>query len=322
MNRTRRMIYDPENIFECSLLQPDDLCDSSMMVTMEDISKVLGTTTLDENEIEKILIEPRLNASGIERLQKAIVEWKQLCELPPHPNLESLMFAIHSSGQKTLAERLRKEYGKRHQVCLYFITKKRMPSLLEEAENIAMLSFERKLKMIEQIASAICFLHSRRVGHGRLEISYISVSRKCDGESWNVKINGHGFWNTRLMAPDFVVHSTINTYCSPEQLSIRSPTDPRLAYDADCIEKFDIYAFGLIAFFIATGIEPWDHLETDRYKRNLAVWDAIFEEMPWTNDAMDKCEPRLLKICLDCIQRDPSSRPTMKEIAQRVKELM
>jgi serine/threonine protein kinase len=147
-----------------------------------------------------------------------------------------------------------------------------------------------------QIATAIKDIHLRRVTHGDVHPGNIFIS--TDSEARAILIDfGEAFvatpgnnWRVRKK----------NTYLAPER------SGARLYFN----EKVDVYSFGMLLLYLATGSDREISLE-HRPGRHRA---HIHERILAVNPSIVRDEPRVLDVIGKSTARDPTDRPTMTDI--------
>ncbi len=95
----------------------------------------------------------------------------------------------------------------------------------------------------------------------------------------------------------------------------------------------DVYAFGGIATFVLSGVEPWSSVSTipgimkQLSRKDVvsslsgsipdAVRNAAFSQSLWLDQAQS-----LLELITQCLSIKPEARPTMQEVALRLREVV
>jgi serine/threonine protein kinase len=109
-----------------------------------------------------------------------------------------------------------------------------------------------------QIAKAMAYIHdlAEPVIHGDLKSENILVS-KCGilGDVCQYFVKVADFGSAKLLNPSSPFRASGGTtkYAAPEVLRARSEGDLAIS----CPQKLDVYSFGIVAFEVLTGLEPY-----------------------------------------------------------------
>jgi len=135
------------------------------------------------------------------------------------------------------------------------------------------------------IAHGLHFLHSSQVTHRDLKTSNILLSR--DGNT--AKIGDVGL--SRSMLTDLQSsNATVGTFCYAA---------PELLMGERCTEAIDLFSFGVCLWEVVTGQIP-----TRGYMRDV--------------DVPKECPEEIRQLIADCMESDPSKRPTAEELVRRI----
>ena len=77
--------------------------------------------------------------------------------------------------------------------------------------------------------------------------------------------------------------------------------------------KADIWSFGITAIELATGSAPYQQLHP------LKVMKSILELPPPKLEGVPHLDPQLSKLVAECLQKDPTKRPTIDQIITKYK---
>ncbi|KAL2621977.1 hypothetical protein R1flu_002182 [Riccia fluitans] len=175
-------------------------------------------------------------------------------------------------------------------------------------KNVEVLSWEKRMRILCGVASALAFLHEdweQRVVHRDVKASNVMLDAH-----FNARLGDFGFARSYDHSEDASTTNHIAGtmgYIAPELFINRRPT-----------EKTDLYSFGVLALVIGTGIRASGFVED----RPLVdhVWH-LHEE----NRLLDAADARLgakfslgemsvvLQVGLLCAHPDAYSRPTMRQ---------
>jgi serine/threonine protein kinase len=160
------------------------------------------------------------------------------------------------------------------------------------------------LAIAKNIAIAIDDFHRRRVTHADIHPGNIFIDL---GKSQRVIFIDFG--EAFLATPDR--HSrrrNPNPYLAPERLG------PRFLLT----EQVDVYSFGILLLYLATGVEKY--IESDRvpgdYRR--IVYDEVQTRNP---KLLSRNEPRILDVIARSISRDPADRPRMSDVCEALEDI-
>eukprot|EP00955_Chlamydomonas_euryale_P014123 152129-Chlamydomonas_euryale.AAC.6 len=80
-------------------------------------------------------------------------------------------------------------------------------------------------------------------------------------------------------------------------------------------EKSDVYSYGVILYELATGEEPWGHLQNPMVVVGAVGFNHQRLELP------DDLQPELRQLVSECWHEQPSARPSFGEVLDRLSEL-
>ncbi|XP_057751304.1 uncharacterized protein LOC130969546 [Arachis stenosperma] len=167
--------------------------------------------------------------------------------------------------------------------------------------NTPKLDWRRRVHMALDIARGVNYLHhcNPPIIHRDLKSSNLLVDK-----NWTVKVCDFGL--SRLKHETFLTTKTgrgTPQWMAPEVLR-NEPSD----------EKSDVYSFGVILWELATEKIPWDNLNSMQVIGAVGFMDQRLE-IPKDVD------PRWASIIESCWHRDPASRPTFRELLEKLREL-
>lgn len=193
---------------------------------------------------------------------------------------------------------------------------------------------EQAAEVVEEVASSIASLHEAGIFHGGLRPSNIYITGDTGGSR---KIAIGDFGQVFMGGLQFLEAGEPLFYASPEQMETGDFSDD-LGY------RWDVYAFGAIAFQMLTGHLP----RLDRLRQQVEQNPAALHSIPaisygtlsglteqflkqlesekpveWPDAAPDRRSKRLREIIQDCLWFDPNRRrASMQEVAIELKEIL
>lgn len=159
------------------------------------------------------------------------------------------------------------------------------------------------MKYLKQTASAMCFIHYCSIVHRDLKTQNILIDNNN-----NVKLCDFGLAKNKVY---YVVKfknelgwgsgkfSGTPTYMAPELFE-------KKAYD----EKVDVFAFGTVMWEVLVRKVPYEGFEVSDIKKRTMLGEDMF--IPKT------VNPELGKLINSCRAVNPESRPTFKEIVEKL----
>lgn len=149
------------------------------------------------------------------------------------------------------------------------------------------------LKILKEVAFALDYIHSQHVMsepivHGGLKLGNILLSEKKDG-SYHIKLSDTGL--VGLLGSNFVLAHMVKTLSNALESGVKSANakrnfiqtlaflapEQRFSEDTKGTFKSDIYAFGVLAYFLLMGYLPEGNfaLPSTVYKNSGTDWDMI-----------------------------------------------
>jgi serine/threonine protein kinase len=168
--------------------------------------------------------------------------------------------------------------------------------------NLKNFNWLIKLKVLENIISDLKEIHQKQMIHCNLHTGNILVK----GVYWvfshnNITISDVGLYGDAGNIDDTKIYGVM-PYVAPEVLRGKLHT-----------QESDVYSFGMIMYFIATGRQPFANRAHDQ---NLAL-DICKNIRPETNvPEIPVCYIELMKKCWDS---DPKRRPNVTEIEELIR---
>ncbi|KAJ8594250.1 kinase-like protein [Rhizopogon salebrosus TDB-379] len=124
------------------------------------------------------------------------------------------------------------------------------------AKNFTQLTVERKFRILQQVATAIEYLHSKDIVHGDLTANNILIDLTC-----NVRVTDHGIL---AMCSELRSTSAIRSnvrWAAPESLEVSENEDPLPSPKP----ASDIYSFGCIMLQVMTGRPPYADIRSNHH---------------------------------------------------------
>lgn len=164
---------------------------------------------------------------------------------------------------------------------------------------------ERKkwLEIAIPIAKAIKELHSARVRHGDIHPGNIFIRREPPYTATLIDF-GEGF----AAIPDLVFRElNSKPHFAPERLEHRVPIN----------EQVDVYAFGILLLYLATGVSQTLDFNDNRSNPRSRIHDLIQK----ANPGLDADEPCISDIIARSTSADPTERPRMVDICRMLADI-
>ncbi|XP_068634426.1 uncharacterized protein [Aristolochia californica] len=169
-------------------------------------------------------------------------------------------------------------------------------------KNSQVLDIRRRIRMALDVARGMNYLHRRNppIVHRDLKSSNLLVDR-----NWTVKVGDFGL--SQLKKSAFLTAKSGRG--TPQWMA------PEILRNEPSNEKSDVYSFGVILWELMTESVPWTHLNALQVVGVVGFMDRRL-------DLPEDLDPRISSIIMDCWQSDPASRPSFRDILQRMAELI
>ncbi|XP_071527882.1 serine/threonine-protein kinase meng-po-like [Panulirus ornatus] len=161
---------------------------------------------------------------------------------------------------------------------------------------------EKTKKVVEQIASALEFVHSKDLVHRDVTLDNILV---FDEEMSRVKLSDFG--NTQRMGT-FVKKVNVRISCAPPEVR------KAICDDGYCVQSsHDAWQLGILIFVCLMGSYPWSSADiTDRHYKSWVAW---LKHKTTKAPPRFKCfTPRLLRLLRQLLEPRPEKRFGVKEV--------
>jgi len=184
---------------------------------------------------------------------------------------------------------------------IYFITMeyikgKNLNNIIDESEKI---DIKTNFKILNQILKGINKAHSKGIIHLDLKPGNILIDKND-----NVKITDFGISRTIKEKNDEQVLLGTPYYIAPEQFS-----------SEDMDQRADIYSFGIIAYKLLTGINPYKN-----YTFTQLLNKDKLKPPPSTKTINKKIPQKINKLILKCIKSNKNERPSNVKYIQKILE--
>lgn len=173
-------------------------------------------------------------------------------------------------------------------------------------DNNFNLNYREKVVFITKIAMALEYLHDNKVQHNHLSSCNVIVN-----DSMDPLLTDYGFKHVKETATIFLNYRNKNNYSAPEILKASKSTGNEET--GVSLLKADIYSFGLLAWEILTGIEPFG---VTQKKLNELVVDN--DKRPSVEGIKQYAVTGLIQ---KCWEREQRKRPEVSEIVMLLKSL-
>eukprot|EP01017_Pseudomicrothorax_dubius_P016836 TRINITY_DN1903_c0_g1_i4.p1 TRINITY_DN1903_c0_g1~~TRINITY_DN1903_c0_g1_i4.p1 ORF type:complete len:666 (+),score=89.85 TRINITY_DN1903_c0_g1_i4:40-2037(+) len=148
------------------------------------------------------------------------------------------------------------------------------------------------LQMLEQIASAMLYLHNSQICHCDLKSSNILLDKSfnaklCDFGLSRIKDEKKNYYKGRVGTPNWMA--------------------PEIMREEAYEESADVFSYGMIAWELVTGQIPYKELSAAQIIGSVGFGDK-FVDLP------TRCNPTIMKIIHTTLSRDKTQRPTFRQI--------
>ncbi|KAI6095301.1 kinase-like domain-containing protein [Pisolithus croceorrhizus] len=161
--------------------------------------------------------------------------------------------------------------------------------------------------LLKDIASGLYYLHNHELGvvHGDLK-------------GFNVLVSS----DRRALLTDFGLStlniSTFSMTVDPKRGITLNWTAPELLDDSPASMASDVWAFGMTALELFTRALPFSDCHSSKGVVTRIMWGEL-PRLPASESTQFRMTDAWWRICTSCWAREPSSRPTMRDIVDRVK---
>ena len=240
---------------------------------------------------EKSLTSNGLNSTQIKKIKKEI----QILQLCHHSNIIGFVAATVTPEKAILITELA--------TCSLY-------TVIHDDSPFENVTFPRKVRWIADIARGLRYLHFNQITHRDLKPANILLVQKETADGRTVIV---------AKISDFGVSSAIglssrSEEASQEQVGTCSYDAPEVCNDALYTAASDIYAFGITANELLTGLSPWVQCRNDSQVVRMVGQGKRPELFVPTTDA----EVELMRIIgtstSQCLAQEASQRPTATSV--------
>lgn len=168
------------------------------------------------------------------------------------------------------------------------------------------LTYEEKMIFILKIALALEYLHEHDCCHNHLSSKNVIID-----ENMSPLVSDYGFKRVIESATIFLNYRNKNNYSAPEVLQ-NVKFDKYEGFKI-CFFKADIYSFGIMAWEIMTGVEPFGVTQ-----KKLIELVVDGDKRPSVESIKQYAVTGLIQ---KCWERDQRKRPGITEVVNMLKQL-
>jgi serine/threonine-protein kinase len=166
------------------------------------------------------------------------------------------------------------------------------------------LAFDEIRDILVGIAGALSVVHRAGMAHCDVKPANVMLAPRN-----RVVLTDFGIFQAEIDVTNGVARAGSPNYMAPE--AIAATVDPGDLY------LVDVYALGIVAFELLTGVVPYDHREALR-----VCWMHVSAPVPNPQALRPDTPPRLVRLVRDMLAKDPNSRPqSMEEVAWQLRHL-
>lgn len=181
------------------------------------------------------------------------------------------------------------------------------------------LSWDMRFKIVIGTARGLTFLHTleKKIIYRNLKTSNILLDK-----NYNAKLSG---FNLALLGP-----SSEESPISTKVMGTSGYGDPAYIATGNIYLKSDVYNYGIILLELLTGLRaldgnrpPGQHCLVDWLKPKLSQREKLKPMMDVRMEGQYSFEEavQVAQLSLKCLESDPQSRPSMKEVVELLKEI-
>ena len=192
---------------------------------------------------------------------------------------------------------------------------------------------DKAWRLVEQLISALAFLHKNDLIHTSVKPSNIFVEQDEEGIGFRLKLSDCG--QGLVGGLHYYEMGRTGFYASPEQLANGD-------FSHGKGKRWDVYSFGVVAYQLLTGQLPrladrYKKFLTDQRKKNPNSPTAVFQQenpmevfealqqqptITWPSKPKNEYEARLREVVNQCLDLDPQNRPVdLREVARKFENI-
>ncbi|KAK4387930.1 MDIS1-interacting receptor like kinase [Sesamum angolense] len=182
--------------------------------------------------------------------------------------------------------------------------------ILRDENEAVELDWVKRVNVVKGVAHALSYMHhdcNPPILHRDVSCNNILLDSKLEARLADFGI-------ARLLDPD----SSNQTQLA----GTRGYIAPELAYTMVVNEKCDVYSFGVVALETMCGSHPGEFLNSmgqQSGENNIILQDFIDKRLPPPASIMVASDViRIVSIALACLNPNPKSRPSMKQVSQEL----
>jgi hypothetical protein len=246
----------------------------------------------DESQLENLL--PELNALwyvlNLSQLTTSTLKYEKLVQYFAYSVLRERLYVkiiMEEVPKATLHDMLHKKI------------KEKTSSEITKA-----LKLGANKRIAIDVAEALEYLHSKNVIHRNVKSTLVFVD--FEQAEWRAKLFTdvlHCYFLTGTEVPPGVEPVGQPQYLSPEEFDKESPVTT----------KTDVFAFGVLLCEIYSQKKPWRDVQSTKIADKVLAGER---------SPISELTPQPVQVIItECLQQDPTIRPTMSQVVQRLKAL-
>ncbi|KAJ0614745.1 putative protein kinase RLK-Pelle-LRR-XI-1 family [Helianthus annuus] len=192
----------------------------------------------------------------------------------------------------------------RHSFLVYeFLVGGSLRMVLNNMKRAVEFDWEKRLMVVNGVANALSYMHhdcSQPIIHRDLSSNNVLLD-----SDWVAHVSDFG--TARVLDQDssnWTSFAGTVGYVAPE-----------LAYTMEVSEKCDVYSFGVLALEVIMGKHPGDFLTVSPDMKGTSFIEILDQRLPSPSEQLVKQLELLVEVALSCLQKNPHSRPSMREVS-------
>ncbi|KAJ0804962.1 putative protein kinase RLK-Pelle-LRR-XI-1 family [Helianthus annuus] len=192
----------------------------------------------------------------------------------------------------------------RHSFLVYeFLVGGSLRMVLNDMKRAVEFDWEKRLMVVNGVANALSYMHhdcSQPIIHRDLSSNNVLLD-----SDWVAHVSDFG--TARVLDQDssnWTSFAGTVGYVAPE-----------LAYTMEVSEKCDVYSFGVLALEVIMGKHPGDFLTVSPDMKGTSFIEILDQRLPSPSEQLAKQFELLVEVAFSCLQKNPHSRPSMREVS-------